>query len=164
MMPVEDEQQNSPEDKEYDSVDPAPPSKNRSIGELRSVLCDENSRMFQRMRALFTLRNIGGQEAIDALVASFASASVLLKHEVAYVLGQMQDSYAIDALIERLADGEEDSIVRHEAAEALGAIGDTRSLGVLKQYLNDDCVIVSESCEVALDLLEWTTNDSLEYE
>lgn len=152
------------EDKQYDSIDPAPPSKTRSIDELRSVLCDEDGRMFLRMRALFTLRNIGGPEAIDALACSFSSASVLLKHEVAYVLGQMQDSYAIDSLIERLADPLEDSIVRHEAAEALGAIGDTRSLGVLKQYLNDDCVVVSESCEVALDLLEWTKNDSLEYE
>ena len=152
------------EDKQYDSIDPAPPSKTRSIDELQSVLCDEDARMFLRMRALFTLRNIGGPEAIDALAASFSSASALLKHEVAYVLGQMQDSYAIDSLIERLDDPLEDSIVRHEAAEALGAIGDTRSLGVLKQYLNDDCVIVSESCEVALDLLEWTKNDSLEYE
>jgi len=152
------------EDKQYDSIDPAPPSKTRSIDELKSVLCDEDGRMFLRMRALFTLRNIGGPKAIDALACSFSSASVLLKHEVAYVLGQMQDSYAIDALIERLADPQEDPIVRHEAAEALGAIGDTRSLGVLKQYLNDDCVVVSESCEVALDLLEWTKNDSLEYE
>ena len=142
------------EDKQYDSIDPAPPSKTRSIDELKSVLCDEDGRMFLRMRALFTLRNIGGPKAIDALACSFSSASVLLKHEVAYVLGQMQDSYAIDSLIERLADPQEDPIVRHEAAEALGAIGDTRSLGVLKQYLNDDCVIVSESCEVALDLLE----------
>jgi len=152
------------EDKQYDSIDPAPPSKTRSIDELKSVLCDEDGRMFLRMRALFTLRNIGGPKAIDALACSFSSASVLLKHEVAYVLGQMQDSYAIDSLIERLADPQEDPIVRHEAAEALGAIGDTRSLGVLKQYLNDDCVVVSESCEVALDLLEWTKNDSLEYE
>ena len=152
------------EDKQYDSIDPAPPSKTRSIDELKSVLCDDDGRMFLRMRALFTLRNIGGPKAIDALACSFSSASVLLKHEVAYVLGQMQDSYAIDALIERLADPQEDPIVRHEAAEALGAIGDTRSLGVLKQYLNDDCVVVSESCEVALDLLEWTKNDSLEYE
>ncbi len=163
-MSSENNDENKPQDKEYDSIDPAPPSKIRSIDELKTVLCNENGRMFLRMRALFTLRNIGGPEAIDALASSFGSASVLLKHEVAYVLGQMQDSYAIDALIERLADPNEDSIVRHEAAEALGAIGDTRSLGVLKQYLNDDCVVVSESCEVALDLLEWTSNDSLEYE
>ena len=158
------EEEEEEEDKQYDSIDPAPPSKTRSIDELKSVLCDEDGRMFLRMRALFTLRNIGGPKAIDALACSFSSASVLLKHEVAYVLGQMQDSYAIDSLIERLADPQEDPIVRHEAAEALGAIGDTRSLGVLKQYLNDDCVVVSESCEVALDLLEWTKNDSLEYE
>jgi hypothetical protein len=31
-------------------------------------------------------------------------------------------------------------------------IGDNRALNVLTNYLNDDCIVVSESCEVALDL------------
>ncbi len=163
-MSIQGDDDQSPTDKQYDSVDPAPPSSIRSIQDLQSVLCDEEERMFLRMRALFTLRNIGGNDAIDALVCCFSNASVLLKHEVAYVLGQMQDSYAIDALIERLADDKEDPIVRHEAAEALGAIGDNRSLSVLTEYLNDDCVVVSQSCEVALDLLEWTKKASFEYE
>lgn len=48
---------------------------------------------------MFALRNKGGPEAVDALSASFAaSASALLKHEVAYVLGQMQDAHAVDML------------------------------------------------------------------
>ena len=35
---------------------------------------------------------------MEALDASLAGASALLKHEVAYVLGQMQDPAAIRAL------------------------------------------------------------------
>lgn len=44
----------------------------------------------QRYRALFALRNRGGPEAVDALGAAFGCSSALLKHEVAYVMGQMQ--------------------------------------------------------------------------
>ena len=49
-------------------------------------------------RALFALRNRGGPAAVEALDASLAGGSALLKHEVAYVLGQMQDPAAIRAL------------------------------------------------------------------
>ena len=55
---------------------------------------------------------------------SFSSESALLRHEIAYVLGQMQNTVALPTLIERLEDGDEHVMVRHEAAEAMGAIGD----------------------------------------
>ena len=119
--------------------------------------------MFVRMRALFTLRNIGGTEAIDGLVFGFSSSLELLKHEIAYVLGQMQDSYAADALISRLSDVSEDAIVRHEAAEALGAIGDLRCMSTMNKFVEDESVIVSQSCEVAIDLLNWVNSDIFEY-
>ncbi len=47
---------------------------------------------------MFALRNRGGPDAVAALAASFAARSALLKHEVAYVLGQMQDAAAVDVL------------------------------------------------------------------
>ena len=111
-----------PERSEFDSVDPAPPSDEKNIQTLRESLCDEQERMFLRMRALFSLRNIGGKNAVDALAAAFLSDSALLKHEIAYVMGQMQDSSAVPYLINRLEDKNEDVMVRHEAAEALLAI------------------------------------------
>ena len=43
----------------YQSVDPAPPSKEKSVAKLRAKLLDTNASMFERYRALFTLRNIG---------------------------------------------------------------------------------------------------------
>ncbi len=152
-----------PERSEFDSVDPAPPSSERSVAELRIVLCNEDEKMFQRMRALFALRNIGGTDSVDALAAAYDSKSALLKHEIAYVMGQMQDPHAVPHLIERLEDGEEDVMVRHEAAEALGAIGDRTALDVLERFVDDDEVVIAESCEVALDLLEWVASKRLDY-
>jgi len=152
-----------PERSEFDSVDPAPPSSERSVADLRTILCNENEKMFQRMRALFALRNIGGTHSVDALAAAYDSKSALLKHEIAYVMGQMQDPHAVPHLIERLEDREEDVMVRHEAAEALGAIGDRTALDVLKRFVDDDEVVIAESCEVALDLLEWVASKRLDY-
>ena len=40
----------------------------------------------------------GGAEAVKALDDCMQSDSALLKHEVAYVLGQMQDAAALDCL------------------------------------------------------------------
>ena len=152
-----------PERSEFDSVDPAPPSDENDISSLRSTLCNESTRMFLRMRALFSLRNIGGKDAVDALAAAFESDSALLKHEIAYVMGQMQDSAAVPHLIDRLADENEDVMVRHEAAEALGAIGDRTALATLEKFVDDDAVVVAESCEVALDLLEYVSSKRLNY-
>ena len=152
-----------PDISEFDSVDPAPPSGEVSISSLREILCDEEGRMFLRMRALFALRNIGGQDAIDSLAAAFNSASALLKHEVAYVMGQMQDGHAVHHLIERLEDKDEDVMVRHEAAEALGAIGDMTALATLERFKEDPEEVVADSCEVAIDLLEWISSERLDY-
>jgi len=152
-----------PEVSEFGSVDPAPASKDGRISDWRGVICNEDERMFFRMRALFALRNEGGPEALDALAAAFASESALLKHEIAYVMGQMQDSYAVPCLIERLSDQEEDLMVRHEAAEALGAIGDREAMETLTRYVEDPEPVISESCEVAIDLLEWVESKRLNY-
>jgi deoxyhypusine monooxygenase len=153
-----------PEISEFDSVDPAPASETLSVPSLRSTICDEGERMFQRMRALFALRNIGGVDAIEALAAAYSSKSALLKHEIAYVMGQMQDPAAVPHLINRLEDHDEDLMVRHEAAEALGAIGDRTALATLEKFVDDPEPVVAESCEVAMDLLEYVASKSLDYE
>ena len=153
-----------PEVSEFGSVDPAPASNNGRVSEWREIICNEEERMFMRMRALFALRNVGGPEALDALAAAFSSDSALLKHEIAYVMGQMQDSYAVSCLVERLSDHDEDLMVRHEAAEALGAIGDRAAIDTLMLYRDDPEPVISESCEVAIDLLEWVESKRLNYD
>ena len=144
---------NIPEVSEFGSVDPAPPSDEKDVEYLKQVLNDETERMFVRMRSVFALRNVGGKEAVEALCSGFSSASALLRHELAYVLGQMQDARALPALNRRLEDLGEHVMVRHEAAEAMGAIGNRNSREILNRFLNDPLIEVAESCEVALDLL-----------
>ena len=155
--------EDKPEISEFGSVDPAPASADADVRILGETLCDEGGRMFERMRALFALRNIGGVEAIDALARGFKSKSALLKHEIAYVMGQMQDSHAVPHLIRRLSDTDEDLMVRHEAAEALGAIGDRSAMTTLESFRNDAEDVISESCEVAIDLLDWVQSKSIDY-
>ena len=82
---------------------------------IGKVLNDSSRPLKERFRALFTLRSLGGEKAIDAICASFADPSALLKHECAYCLGQMQDKYAIPKLVSVLTDTEENPMVRHEA-------------------------------------------------
>ena len=133
-----------------------------TITQWNSLLLDEEARMFKRMRAVFALRNHGSTESVDILCRAFSSKSALLRHEIAYVLGQMQNPVALPTLIERLEDDHEHVMVRHEAAEAMGAIGDRTVLPILKRFSQDPLPEVAESCIVALDLLAWV--DGAEFE
>jgi len=126
-----------------------------NIHHLQTQLCDASLPMAQRHRCIFTLRNIGGKEAIDALVAAFADRSALLKHEIAYVLGQMGDKYSFPVLKRLLEDTTEDFMVRHEAAEAMAAIGEADALPVLQKYLDDPCKEVAETCQIAVARILW---------
>ncbi len=74
--------------------------------------------------------------------------SALLKHEVAYVLGQMQDPAAVEVLKGVLRAHEENAMVRHEAAEALGSIASDECIGMLQEFARDAEPIVAHSCEV----------------
>ena len=144
-----------PEVSEFGSVDPAPPNSSGGFEAWVSVLHDESEPMFQRMRSVFSLRNHGGPRAIDALSKALVTPSALLKHEIAYVMGQMQEPSARPHLERMLQDTKEHVMVRHEAAEALGAIGAHESRSILEAHLRDPNPEVSESCEVALDHLAW---------
>jgi deoxyhypusine monooxygenase len=82
---------------------------------IGKVLNDSSQPLKERFRALFTLKNLGGHDAIDLIAQSFCDESALLKHELAYCLGQMQDSYAIPTLVKVLEDKSQEPMVRHEA-------------------------------------------------
>nr|MBE5726545.1 nero [Cucujiformia] len=100
----------------YNSVDPAPPAISKNITELKSTLIDDKESLFERYRAMFALRNIGSKGAIDALGESLKCGSALFKHEVAFVLGQMQNKDSVSYLKESLEDVGENEMVRHECA------------------------------------------------
>ncbi|XP_062147570.1 deoxyhypusine hydroxylase [Alnus glutinosa] len=147
------------------SVDPAAPASScYSVDQLREVLLDEEKCMYERYAALFALRNHGGDEAVSAVIDSLHSKSALLKHEVAYVLGQLQNKAASAALSKLISDANEHPMVRHEAAEALGSIADEQSITLLEEFVLDPEPIVSQSCEVALSMLEFErSGKSFEY-
>ncbi|XP_056894473.1 deoxyhypusine hydroxylase [Takifugu flavidus] len=147
----------------YCSVDPAPPAVRKSVPELRQALLNESLPLFERYRAMFALRNLGSEEAVLALAAGLQCSGALFRHEIAYVLGQMQHPAAVSNLCAALERSSENPMVRHEAAEALGAIGKEECLAVLERYRQDGERVVKESCEVALDMLEYENSDQFQY-
>jgi len=151
------------------SVDPAPPLPAAPVDSLKSIFLDHTEHIFMRYRAMFALRDAGTDESVLALASVFTSPpvsaypaslyhSALLKHEVAFVLGQLQNQKACPALIHCLQDANESPMVRHEAAEALGAIAAQDAVPLLQQFVKDSEPIVSESCVVALDVSEYFNN------
>ena len=110
----------------------------------------------EKYKQIFVLRNRTDDGAVPALMDLFHSTgSVLLRHEIAYALGQMQVLSAVEFLTGLLEDGAEDPITRHEAAEALGAIQAPESLAVLKRHAADGASEVSDTCELALAQLNF---------
>jgi deoxyhypusine monooxygenase len=147
----------------YLSVDPAPACGDVSVEDLRVILLNSSLSLFQRYRAMFALRNRGGKEAVAALVDGLGDSSALFRHEIGYVLGQMQDIHSIEGLKKRLVDEGENYMVRHECAEALGSIATDECLPVLHQFKQDSARVVSESCVVALDMLEFEQSGEMHY-
>ncbi|KEZ40493.1 Deoxyhypusine hydroxylase [Scedosporium apiospermum] len=140
------------------------PSSDITIASLRESLCSEDTHLPVRFRALFSLKHLAKHsegpkalEAIDAIAAALSSPSALLKHELAYCLGQTGNLAAATSLRETLEDLQEDPMVRHEAAEALGALGDQESLDLLRRFRDreGESVAVKETCEIAIDRIEW---------
>jgi len=153
------------EGKEFHSIDPAPPSKKRSVEELKEALNDQTLTIFERYRALFKLRNIGTEEAVLAISSSLYDDKngPLFLHEVCYVLGQLQHPASLPALTFALQKKENHSMVRHEAAEAIGNVGNEESLPLLKQFREDEIDVVKDSCEVALDIHHYNNSDEFQY-
>ena len=44
----------------------------------------------------------------------------------------------------------------------MGAIGHQDSIEILQKYAMDECIVVRETCQLALDLLEFQSTQSLE--
>ncbi len=57
-------------------------------------------------------------------------------------------------------------MVRHEAAEALGALGHAESLELLKQFRDreGEDISVVETCEIAIDRIEWSSSQNRQQE
>ncbi|NXW60541.1 DOHH hydroxylase, partial [Eurystomus gularis] len=147
----------------YLSVDPAPPAEETDVAKLRETLLDESCTLFDRYRAMFALRNLGGRAAVLALADGLCSGSALFRHEIGYVLGQMQDEACVPQLTATLRSCTENPMVRHECAEALGSIARPSCLETLRAFTADEEPVVRESCEVALDMYEYENSAQFQY-
>jgi len=134
-----------------------------NVNELRDMLVDEKLGLWQRYRAMFALRNIGDDEAVKALACGLSCEdSALFRHEIAYVLGQLQCDAAFEELKTRLEMRNEHPMVRHECAEALGSIGSEEARQLLQLFTDaDEERVVKESCEVALDMVDYEREGGL---
>ena len=70
-------------------------------------------------------------------------------------MGQMQNVHTIPALQKVMENTNEHRMVRHEAAEALGSIGTPECEAILQVFRQDTQQVVRESCEVALDIMDY---------
>lgn len=148
----------------YRTNDPAPPFNFKNnplysdIQNIRKIMHDEKESLYNRYRALFTLREFNNDEAVSILCECFDKVykfSPLFKHEVSFILGQMcqQAKSALKQLEIVLQDESEDPIVRHETALTLGEI--TECTDLLNKYTQHENQLIRESCEIALDFVDY---------
>lgn len=160
---------------DFVSIDPAPPlptvKSQPSIPDLERTLLNTSLPLFQRYRAMFALRDLASppdlptaEPAILSLARGFQDPSALFRHEIAFVFGQLSHPASIPSLVETLSNTNEVSMVRHEAAEALGSLGDEDGVeDVLKKFIDDPEQVVRDSIVVALDMAEFEKNGEMEY-
>ena len=106
------------------------------LGNLEALLLNNagNVPLHNRFRALFTLKALKSEDAVRIISkghpsiltatagpvidshAGFQDPSALLKHELAYCLGQMKNAAALPILESVLANDQEDPMVRHEVS------------------------------------------------
>ncbi|XP_053962178.1 deoxyhypusine hydroxylase [Anastrepha ludens] len=148
----------------YSSVDPSPPTAgDKTVEELKTIYLDAKHSLFDRYRAMFSLRNLRTPESVLAIAEGLKDSSALFRHEVAFVLGQIQEPCSIPYLKENLEDRNENEMVRHECAEALGAIATEECINILNRFAEDEQRVVKESCEIALDMCEYENSPEFQY-
>lgn len=155
--------QNVNDNNPYASVDPSPPAESKSVDELKKIYLDPEQSLFDRYRAMFSLRNLRTEESVLAITEGLKDSSALFRHEVAFVLGQLQEPCSIPYLKENLEDRLENEMVRHECAEALGAIATEECIDILSRYAEDEKRVVKESCVIALDMCEYENSPEFQY-
>ncbi len=147
------------------------PESEKSVDDLEKVLMDVNKPLFKRYRAMFALRDLASPPdcatavpAVLALAQGFKDESALFRHEIAFVFGQLSHPASIPALTAALSNVNEAGMVRHEAAEALGGLGEEEGVeDTLKRFLHDKETVVRESVIVALDMAEYEKSGDAEY-
>lgn len=145
----------------YGSRDPAFPFEGRFE---EAVKMFRNGNLEEKYRALFYFRDLNTKEAVEVLAEGFRDPSELLRHEVAYVFGQMENEHSVPYLRAVLDNPAEEDIVRHEAAEALGNIGNDECVDSLSKYVESEVQILRESVQVGLGISNFDEDEYLNIE
>lgn len=114
------------------------------------MICSENTPITVKMRNLFYLRSLDTPEASLCIQKCLSGDSVLLDHEVAYVLGQLRQPNSTEFLFSLASDDTAHEIVRHEAIEALGNFNNLSFIVRLGKFLTHSCQIIRESAILAI--------------
>lgn len=120
---------------------------------------------------MFSLRDLASPPdrltatpAVLSLAKGLSDTSALFRHEIAFIFGQLSHPASIPSLTMTLRNLDEASMVRHEAAEALGTFGNKCGVfEVLKDFLTDKEQVVRDSVIVALDMAEFESGGQTEY-
>jgi deoxyhypusine monooxygenase len=126
---------------------------------------DASRSLFDRYRALFSLRDSATVVAIEGIGRGLQlpQFSPLFKHELAFVLGELGPDAkpASEYLKAAIGETKNHAMVRHEAAEALGAVDfDPDAKAFLQQFLTHSDPVIRQSCEVALDIQDYWSASS----
>jgi len=105
------------------------------VEELIEVLRAPGKSRVRRMAAS-ALGWLEGAQVVEALVAALDDADVQVCIEAIASLGRIGDRRAVNPLCAMLKNGH---VLRQHAAEALGEIGDPRTVGALIGVLGDAC-------------------------
>lgn len=84
------------------AVDPAPAYTGMTTQELKEKMMDTSLSLFDRYRAMFGLRDKGDDESAMALTEGLKDNSALFRHEIAFLLGQLQNPVTSNELIDVL--------------------------------------------------------------
>ncbi|HKP12737.1 MAG TPA: M56 family metallopeptidase, partial [Blastocatellia bacterium] len=115
---------------------------------FREALKDDDPEM--REQALFSLAQIGGPRATEAIVAALKDSNPEVREKAVWALGMWAGQAQVDAIIAALHDPS--AGVREKAAWALGLKGNARSVDALVAALRDENSKVREKAAWSLGL------------
>lgn len=130
-------------------------SKLRFMEGFYNQLVDGKTPIGDRYKAIFELKNIPTPEAVQLMVKSFDALgdSELLKHELVYTLGQLNESFyplVKSFLFQKVESPLEPRLVRHEAAEAIANYFDEDSVALYEKHQASEVEYLAMTCQIAL--------------
>ena len=118
----------------------------RDEANLSLALADEDAKV--RVKAVYALAEVGGDQAVAALVGALGDENARVRAEAARALGEIGSDRAIEILEQPFHDA--DKRVRQAAIEAFTDIGGTQSAHALAVALQDPDTSLRKGAVVAL--------------